>query len=72
MSLIGLGSIKIEGTVKLIDANGAPAGEYAIHKGLVLGGIAGGMATAGGVHGRFANAVVAPTFAKPVAANKAK
>ena len=66
MSLIGLGSIKIEGAVTLFNPDGSKAGEYDVTKGLVLGGIAGGLSTANGVHDRFANSVVAGIMPKLV------
>ena len=68
MALIGLGSIHVEGKVQLIGADGKQVAEFVITKGLVLGGLAGGFATASSVEDRFANAVVATIIPQPSAA----
>lgn len=68
MALIGLGSIHVEGKVQLIGTDGKQVAEFVITKGLVLGGLAGGFATASSVEDRFANAVVATIIPRPSAA----
>lgn len=57
MTLIGLGSIHVEGKVRLTAADGTVLPEIVINKGLVIGGLAGGLVSSNSVVGRFANAV---------------
>lgn len=65
MSLIGLGSIHVEGKVRLTAADGTMLPEVPITKGLVIGGLAGAFVTSDSVIGRFANAVVASVQPAP-------
>ena len=65
LALIGLGSVHVEGKVQLFDSANKQVGEFAITKGLVLGGIAGGLVSAGSVEDRFAHAVAATITPKP-------
>ncbi len=65
MAFIGLGQIHIEGSVSLIDAAGKSYAQYQLAKGFVLGGVAGGMTSAGDVESGFAKSVVAVVAPKP-------
>lgn len=58
-ALIGLGQIRIEGSVNLTDPNGQPAGMYNITKQFAVGGVVGGMTTTDQVEEGFAKSVVA-------------
>ncbi|MEO5599031.1 MAG: DUF4410 domain-containing protein [Novosphingobium sp.] len=59
LGMIGLGQIHMNGTVSLVDQTGKLCGEYKIGKGLVLGGIAGGLTSTSDVEDGFAKSVVA-------------
>jgi hypothetical protein len=71
LALIGLGQIHMEATVSIVDRDGNLSGEYYVGKGLVLGGIAGGLISAKDVEEGLAKSVAA-IFApkKDVAAPK--
>ena len=55
--LIGLGQIRIEATVDIVDASGAPVGEYKVAKDFALGGIAGATTNVADVEDGFAKSV---------------
>jgi hypothetical protein len=57
--LIGLGQIRIEATVSLIDSTGKTVAQYAVAKDFALGGIAGASTTVDDVEQGFAKSVVA-------------
>ena len=67
MSLIGLGGIHVEGKVQLTADDGRVLPEVSITKGLVIGGLAGGLVSSDSVIRRFANAVVASVQPMPTA-----
>jgi hypothetical protein len=62
--LIGLGQIRIEATVDLVDAGGAKIGEYKVAKDFALGGIAGASTSVEDVEDGFAKSVVEIVRAK--------
>lgn len=55
--LIGLGQIRIEATVSLENASGAPVAQYAVSKDFALGGIAGATTSVEDVEEGFAKSV---------------
>ncbi|MBI3675381.1 MAG: DUF4410 domain-containing protein [Proteobacteria bacterium] len=55
--LIGLGQIRIEATVDVVDASGATVAQYKVAKDFALGGIAGGTTTVEDVETGFAKSV---------------
>lgn len=59
LAFIGLGQIHMEATITVVDATGKRCGEYKVGKGLVLGGIAGGLASTADVAEGFAKSVAA-------------
>lgn len=56
--LIGLGQIRIEATVTLIDASGATVAEYAVSKDFAIGGVIGASTTVGNVETGLARSIV--------------
>jgi hypothetical protein len=67
MALIGLGQIHMEALVSFLDPDGKLSGQYKVGKGLVLGGVAGGLVTTSNIENGFATAVagiVAPKKAE--------
>lgn len=56
--LIGLGQIRIEATVSLIDDGGKTVGQYTVAKDFALGGMAGAATTVDDVEEGFAKSVV--------------
>lgn len=56
--LIGLGQIRIEATVSLVDGSGTTVGQYAVAKDFSLGGVAGASTTVEDVEEGFAKSVV--------------
>jgi hypothetical protein len=64
--LIGLGQIKIEATVNLVDTSGATVASYNVSKDFALGGIAGATTTVADVEDGFAKSVVEIVKAKTV------
>jgi hypothetical protein len=59
LALIGLGQIHMEATVNIFDRDGALSGQYNVGKGLVLGGVAGGLISANDVEEGLAKSVAA-------------
>jgi hypothetical protein len=59
LALIGLGQIRIEGSVNLFDPSGQAAGMYNITKQFAVGGVVGGITTTEQVEEGFAKSVVA-------------
>jgi hypothetical protein len=55
--LIGLGQIRIEGTVDLVDASGANVAEYKVAKDFAIGGVVGATTTVNDVEDGFAKSV---------------
>lgn len=55
--LIGLGQIRIEATVDLVDSSGATAAEYKVAKDFALGGVAGATTSVSDVEDGFAKSV---------------
>jgi hypothetical protein len=57
LALIGLGQIHMEALVSFLDIDGKLSGQYKVGKGLVLGGIAGGIISTSDIENGFATAV---------------
>ena len=55
--LIGLGQIRIEATVELVDARGTSVAQYAVSKDFALGGVVGASTTIEDVEDGFAKSV---------------
>jgi hypothetical protein len=55
--LIGLGQIRIEGTVDLVDAGGASVAEYKVSKDFAIGGVVGATTSVDDVEDGFAKSV---------------
>jgi hypothetical protein len=55
--LIGLGQIRIEGTVYIIDPAGQPVGQYSVSKDFALGGVVGATTSVEDVEQGFAKSV---------------
>lgn len=55
--LIGLGQIRIEATVDLVDAGGATVAEYKVAKDFALGGVAGATTSVSDVEDGFAKSI---------------
>lgn len=62
--LIGLGQIRIEATVDLVDSSGATAAEYKVAKDFALGGVAGATTSVSDVEDGFAKSVAEIVKAK--------
>jgi hypothetical protein len=56
--LAGLGQIRIEATVSLVDASGTTVGQYAVSKDFSIGGVVGASTTVEDVEEGFAKSVV--------------
>ncbi|HEX2593298.1 MAG TPA: DUF4410 domain-containing protein [Rhizomicrobium sp.] len=56
--LIGLGQIRIEATVDLLDASGTVAGQYKVEKQFAIGGVVGASTSVEDVEDGFAKSVV--------------
>ncbi len=57
LALIGLGQIHMEALISFLDPDGKLSGQYKVGKGLVLGGIAGGIISTSDIENGFATSV---------------